>query len=70
MGGFVKSNEYDFKWIYDDRVIKGNSGSLWYFNGNKKHCAFSFSDGIVLLVMCLKFDEHLFKKMLDYGRVK
>jgi len=68
--GFVKSNEYDFKWIYDDRVIKRNSGSLWYFNGNKKHCVFSFSDGIVLLVMCLKFDKQLFKKMLDYGKVK
>ena len=67
---FVKTNEYDFKWIYDDKVIKGNSGSLWYFNGNKKHCAFSFSDGTVLLVMCLKFDKELFQKMLEYGRVK
>ena len=68
--GFVKCNEYDFKWIYDDRVIKGNQGTLWYFNGNKRHSVFSFKDGIILLVMCLKFDKHLFQKMLDYGKVK
>lgn len=68
--GFVKCNDYDFKWIYDDKVIKGNSGSLWYFNGNKRHSVFSFSDGIILLVMCLKFDKDLFQKMLEYGKVK
>ena len=68
--GFVKCNEYDFKWIYDDKIIKGNPGSLWYFNGNKRHSVFSFKDGVMLLVMCLKFDKELFQKMLDYGRVK
>ena len=68
--GFVKCNEYDFKWIYDDKVIKGNSGSLWYFNGNKRHSVFSFKDGIILLVMCLKFDKELFQFMLEYGKVK
>lgn len=68
--GFVKCNEYDFKWIYDDRVIKGNQGTLWYFNGNKRHSVFSFKDGIILLVMCLKFDKDLFQKMLEYGKVK
>ena len=70
MIGFVKCNEYDFKWIYDDRVIKGNQGTLWYFNGNKRHSVFSFKDGIILLVMCLKFDKNLFQKMLEYGKVK
>jgi hypothetical protein len=68
--GFVKCNEYDFKWIYDDKVIKGNPGSLWYFNGNKRHSVFSMKDGIILLVMCLKFDKELYQAMLDYGRVK
>jgi hypothetical protein len=68
--GFVKCNEYDFKWIYDDKVIKGRPGSLWYFNGNKRHSVFSFRDDVVLLVMCLKFDKDLFQKMLDHGRVK
>ena len=68
--GFVKCNEYDFKWIYDDKVIKGNPGSLWYFNGNKRHSVFSMKDGIILLVMCLKFDKELYQTMLDYGRVK
>ena len=68
--GFVNCNDKDFKWIYDDKVIKGNNGSLWYFNGNKRHSVFSTVDGIILLVMCLKFDKHLFQKMLDYGRVQ
>ena len=68
--GFVKCNEYDFKWIYDDKIIKGNQGSLWYFNGNKRHSVHSTADGIILLVMCLKFDKDLFQKMLDHGRVK
>jgi hypothetical protein len=68
--GFVKCNEYDFKWIYDDKIIKGNQGTLWYFNGNKRHSVFSFKDGIILLVMCLKFDKDLFQKMLEYGKVK
>jgi hypothetical protein len=68
--GFVKCNEYDFKWIYDDKIIKGNPGSLWYFNGNKRHSVFSMKDGIILLIMCLKFDKELYQTMLDYGRVK
>ena len=68
--GFVRCNEKDFKWIYDDKVIKGNQGSLWYFNGNKKHSVFSMIDGVIILVMCLKFDKHLFQKILDYGKVK
>ncbi len=68
--GFVKCNEYDFKWIYDDKVIKGRPGTLWYFNGNKRHSVFSFKDDMILLVMCLKFDKDLFKKILDYGKVK
>ena len=68
--GFVNANEYHFKWIYDDKLIKGNSGSLWYFNGNKRHSVFSMKDGIMLLVICLKFDKDLFLHMLDYGKVK
>ena len=68
--GFVNCNDKDFKWIYDDKIIKGNQGSLWYFNGNKRHSVHSTADGIILLVMCLKFDKDLFQKMLDHGRVK
>ena len=68
--GFVKCNEYDFKWICDDKIIKPNPGSLWYFNGNKRHSVFSMKDGMMLLVMCLKWDKELYKTMLDYGRVK
>ena len=68
--GFVKCNEYNFKWIYDDKLIKGNAGSLWYFNGNKRHCVFSTKDDMMLLVVCLKWDKDLFLYMLDNAKVK
>lgn len=67
--GFVKCNEYNFKWIYDDKIIKGIDGSLWYFNGNKRHCVFSTEDDVMLLVICLKWDKDLFLYMLDNGYV-
>ena len=63
--GFVNCSEYNFKWIYDDRIIKGRNGSLWYFNGNKRHSVFSTKDGMMLLIICLKWDKDLFLYMLD-----
>ena len=70
--GFVNSNRYHFKWIYDDKLIdySGHYGTLWYFNGNKRHSVFSTKDGIILLVVCLKWDKDLFLHMLDNGKVK
>ena len=67
--GFVNCSEYNFKWIYDDKIIKGQNGSLWYFNGNKRHSVFSMKDGMMLLVICLKWDKDLFLYMLDNGYV-
>jgi len=68
--GFVNANEYQFKWIYDDKIIKGRNGSIWYFNGNKRHSVHSVANNMMLLVICLKFDKHLFQKVLDLGHVQ
>jgi len=68
--GFVNCSEYNFKWIYDDKIIKGQNGSLWYFNGNKRHSVFSMKDGMMLLVICLKWDKDLFLYMLKNSRVQ
>ena len=66
---FVDVNEYDFKWIYDDKVIKKNSGSVWYFNGNKRHSVFSTKDGMIIMVICLAWDAELFAKMIKHALV-
>ena len=68
--GYVDCNEYNFKWIYDDKIIKRNPGSLWYFNGNKRHSVFSTEDGVMLLVVCLKWDKDLFLHILDNSYVR
>jgi hypothetical protein len=68
--GFVDCNEYNFKWIYDYKIIKGNPGSLWYFNGNKRHSVFSVQDGVMLLVVCLKWDKDLFLHILDNSKAR
>ena len=67
---FVNSNEYGFKWFYDDKIFKGKSGSLWYFNANKRHSVYSTEDNTILFVVCLSFDKELFLKMVDTAIVK
>ena len=68
--GFVHVNEYGFKWIYDDRIIKKNNGTLWYFNGGKRHNVFSTDDGMILLIICLSpWDEKLFSTIFDQAKV-
>lgn len=70
--GFVNVNEYGLKWIYDydDKVIKCQNGSLWYFNANKRHCVFSTQDNMILLIICLKWDSDLLYYIMDNGVVK
>jgi len=63
--GFVNTDKYNFKWIYDDKIFAGESGSFWYFNASKRHSVFSTENGMMLLVVCMNFDEELYIKMLD-----
>jgi|TARA_Y100000310_G_scaffold75768_1_gene72146 hypothetical protein len=69
LAAFVNINEYSFKWICDDKIIKGGNGSLWYFNANKRHCVFSTEDDSIVLIIMLHWDKDLFLYMLDNGYV-
>ena len=66
---FIDCDEYNFKWIYDDKIVKCNPGSMWYFNANKRHSVHSTRDGVIILVICLAFDKDLFLYMQDAGLV-
>lgn len=68
--GFVDVSEYNFKWVYDDKIIKGGNGTFWYFNANKRHSVFSTRDNVMLLVVCMKWDKDLFIKMVDDAHVR
>ena len=35
---------------------------------NKRHSVFSTSDDIIMLVFCMKFDEHLFERLIEQYR--
>lgn len=64
--GFVsKCDKQNFKFIYEDTVQNIRDGELWYFNANKRHTVFSTTDDVIMIVFCLKFDEHLFEKLIE-----
>ena len=66
---FVNVNEYSFKWIYDDKIIKCNNGSIWYFNSHKRHCVFSTADNMLIMVILLEFNEDLYFYLMNNMRV-
>ena len=63
-----KCDKKDLKFIYEDTVRDVKDGQLFYFNANKRHSVFSTSDDIVMLVFCMKFDEHLFERLIEQYR--
>jgi len=65
--GFVKNtSSQHLKFCYEDNLLHNYSdGDLFYFNANKRHSVFSMSDEAILLVVTLKFDEELFKVILE-----
>lgn len=65
--GFInRSDESVYKFCYDGKLINGlRDGQLYYFNANKRHSVFSMADGTIQLVVTLRFDEALFKELLE-----
>lgn len=63
-----KCDKKDLKFIYEDTVRNVKDGQLFYFNANKRHSVFSTSDDIIMLVFCMKFDEHLFERLIEQYR--
>ena len=61
-------NKKDLKFIYEDTVRDVKDGQMFFFNANKRHSVFSTSDDIIMLVFCMKFDEHLFERLIEQYR--
>jgi hypothetical protein len=53
------------KFLYEDQLIEVENGSLYWFNASKRHSVFSMQDDCIMIVFCLKFDELLFKKIIE-----
>lgn len=63
--GFVnKSSKYTLKFLYEDKLLNVQDGSLYWFNANKRHSVFSMTDDCIMIVFCLKFDEKLFETVI------
>lgn len=59
-----------FKLIYDNKVVTNlQSGTAYYFNGNKIHCGFSTSENCVMIVANLKFDTKLYQIITNYMEI-
>lgn len=69
--GFVNNNnKYGMKFLYEDKLIEVKEGSLYWFNASKRHSVFSMEDDCIMIVFCLKFDEELFKTIIEEYKIK
>lgn len=59
------TSKYTMKFLYEDKLMEVQNGSLYWFNANKRHSVFSMQDDCIMIVFCLKFDEHLFEKIIN-----
>jgi hypothetical protein len=59
------TSKYTMKFLYEDQLIEVENGSLYWFNASKRHSVFSMQDDCIMIVFCLKFDELLFKKIIE-----
>ena len=63
---FVNNNEKNtMKFLYEDTLMNVKEGSLYWFNASKRHSVFSMVDDCIMIVFCLKFDETLFKTIIE-----
>lgn len=63
------SNKYVMKFLYEDKLMEVENGSLYWFNASKRHSVFSMEDNCIMIVFCLKFDELLFEKIIQEYRM-
>lgn len=70
--GFINNNNSSsYKFCYEDHLMtKIKDGDLYYFNAHKRHSVFSMTDDCIQIVLCLRFDESLFKKLLEQYEIK
>lgn len=63
------TSKYTMKFLYEDRLMEVENGSLYWFNASKRHSVFSMQDDCIMIVFCLKFDEKLFETIIDQYRM-
>jgi len=63
------TNKYTMKFLYEDKLMEVNNGSLYWFNASKRHSVFSMEDDCIMIVFCLKFDEFLFERIIEQYRM-
>lgn len=63
------TNNINMKFLYEDRLLSVEEGSLYFFNANKRHNVFSMIDDCIMIVFCLKFDEKLFETIIKQHKL-
>lgn len=63
------TNKYTMKFLYEDKLMEVENGSLYWFNASKRHSVFSMQDDCIMIVFCLKFDENLFETIIKQYRM-
>lgn len=63
------TNKYTMKFLYEDKLMEVEDGSLYWFNASKRHSVFSMQDDCIMIVFCLKFDEKLFETIIKQYRM-
>ncbi len=65
--GFVNNNDISrYKFCYENCLIQGiQDGKFYYFNAHKHHSVFSFVNNCIQLIVCLRFDQDLFKVLIE-----
>lgn len=68
---FVNNNNMStMKFLYEDTVMNVKEGSLYWFNASKRHSVFSMLDNCIMIIFCLKFDEELYKTIIEQYRLR
>ena len=63
------TNKCTMKFLYEDKLMEVENGSLYWFNASKRHSVFSMQDDCIMIVFCLKFDENLFETIIKQYRM-
>lgn len=64
------TSKYTMKFLYEDKLLEVQNGTLYWFNANKRHSVFSMVDDCIMIVFCLKFDKTLFETIIEQYRLR
>jgi hypothetical protein len=64
------TSKYTMKFLYEDKLLEVQNGTLYWFNANKRHSVFSMQDECIMIVFCLKFNDKLFENIIEQYRLQ